>query len=241
MTPRDLMYSQPVAGERDWRALPRSTAALALIALIALGLLLRLAELDRILPNEHEARQALAAWRFLNQQLPGAQVVPESPLLFALQALLFSVFGASEVTARLPVALAGALLPLLPLLLQSVLGRARALAFCVLLTASPVLLLASRQSAPVILSLLLTGLLLWSALRFAQSRQGHHAALASILLVWLLLLSEPAAIVLALMAGGSLIVALLWSRRSAAHQDPCRLRATCCAAGPLAVRCRRRC
>ena len=220
MTAPELMYSQPDAGEREWRGLPRSTAALALIALIALGLLLRLAELDRILPNEHEARQALAAWRILNPQLPGAQLVPESPLLFALQALLFSVFGASEVTARLPVALGGALLPLLPLLLQSALGRARAFAFCALLAASPVMLLASRQSAPVILSLLLTGLLLWAALRFAQFRQNHHAALATTLLVWLLLLSEPAAIVLALMAGGSLIVALLWFRRAAAHQDP---------------------
>ena len=157
MTAPELMYSQPDAGEREWRGLPRSTAALALIALIALGMLLRLAELDRILPNEHEARQALATWRILNPQLPGAQLVPESPLLFALQALLFSVFGASEVTARLPVALGGALLPLLPLLLQSALGRARAFAFCALLAASPVMLLASRQSAPVILSLCLPG------------------------------------------------------------------------------------
>ncbi len=220
MTAQKMTHSQPAAADRTWRALSLPSAALALTALFALGLLLRLAELDRILPNEREALQALAAWRFLNPQLPGAQLLPASPLLFALQALLFSLFGASEVTARLPVALAGALLPLLPLLLQSALGRARALAFCVLLAASPVLLLASRQSAAVVLSLLLTGLLLWAMLRFAQSRQGHHAALATTMLVWLLLLSEPAAIALALMAGGSLIAALLWSRRSAAHQDP---------------------
>ena len=220
MTAQELMHSAPVGGKRALRALPLFPFALVLAALIAPGLLLRLAELDRILPNEQETRQALAAWRVLNPQLPGVQPLPESPLLFALQALLFSVFGASEVTARLPLALAGALLPLLPLLLQSVLGRARALAFCVLLAASPVLLLASRQSAAVVLSLLLTGLLLWVALRFAQSRQCHHAALATTMLVWLLLLVEPAAIVLALMVGSSLIVALLWARSAAAQQDP---------------------
>ena len=220
MTAQELTHSLPVASDKARRSLPLSPAALALATLLSLGLLLRLAELDRILPNEQEARQALAAWRVLNPQLPGPQPLPASPLLFTLQALLFSVFGASEVTARLPVVLAGALLPLLPLLLQSALGRARALAFCVLLAASPVLLLASRQSAAVVLSLLLTGLLLWAALRFAQARHGHHAALATTTLVWLLLLSEPAAIVLALMAGGSMIVALLWSRRSVAHQDP---------------------
>ena len=220
MTAQKLLHSQPVAAVRTRRALTLPSAALALTALFALGLLLRLAELDRILPNEREALQALAAWRFLNPQLPGAQLLPASPLLFALQALLFSLFGASEVTARLPVALAGALLPLLPLLLQSALGRARALAFCVLLAASPVILLASRQSAAVVLSLLLTGLLLWSALRFAQSRQAQHATLATTMLVWLLLLSEPAAIVLALMAGASLIGALLWARRADPHLDP---------------------
>ena len=220
MTAQKLLHSQPVAAVRTRRALTLPSAALALTALFALGLLLRLAELDRILPNEREALQALAAWRFLNPQLPGAQLLPASPLLFALQALLFSLFGASEVTARLPVALAGALLPLLPLLLQSALGRARALAFCVLLATSPVLLLASRQSAAVVLSLLLTGLLLWAALRFAQSRQAQHATLATTMLVWLLLLSEPAAIVLALMAGASLIGALLWARRADPHLDP---------------------
>ena len=220
MTAQKLLHSQPVAAVRTRRALTLPSAALALTALFALGLLLRLAELDRILPNEREALQALAAWRFLNPQLPGAQLLPASPLLFALQALLFSLFGASEVTARLPVALAGALLPLLPLLLQSALGRARALAFCVLLAASPVMLLASRQSAAVVLSLLLTGLLLWAALRFAQSRQAQHATLATTMLVWLLLLSEPAAIVLALMAGASLIGALLWARRADPQLDP---------------------
>ncbi len=220
MIAQKLLHSQPVAAVRTRRALTLPSAALALTALFALGLLLRLAELDRILPNEREALQALAAWRFLNPQLPGAQLLPASPLLFAQQALLFSLFGASEVTARLPVALAGALLPLLPLLLQSALGRARALAFCVLLAASPVMLLASRQSAAVVLSLLLTGLLLWAALRFAQSRQAQHATLATTMLVWLLLLSEPAAIVLALMAGASLIGALLWARRADPHLDP---------------------
>ncbi len=220
MNAQKLLHSQPVAAVRTRRALALPSAALALTALFALGLLLRLAELDRILPNEREALQALAAWRFLNPQLPGTQLLPASPLLFALQALLFSLFGASEVTARLPVALAGALLPLLPLLLQSALGRARALAFCVLLAASPVMLLASRQSAAVVLSLLLTGLLLWAALRFVQSRQAQHATLATTMLVWLLLLSEPAAIVLALMAGASLIGALLWARRADPHLDP---------------------
>lgn len=205
---------------RDGHALNFSASGLALVGLFAFGLLLRLAELDRILPNEQAARQALAAWRVLNPQLPGAQLVPESPLLFALQTLLFSVFGASEVTLRLPIALAGAVLPFMPLLFRDTLGRSRSIAYCLLLAASPVLLLASRQSATVVISLLLSALILWCILRHAQTRQVSHAVLATILSGLLLLLSEPAGIVLALLVGASLILAMLWARRVNAQRDP---------------------
>ncbi len=220
MSARELTGTLPGAAGRDGHALNISASGLVLAGLFAFGLFLRLAELDRILPDEHEARQALAAWRVLNPQLPGAQQVPESPLLFALQTLLFSVFGASEVTLRLPVALAGAVLPFMPLLFRDALGRSRSIAFCVLLAASPVLLLASRQSAAVVISLLLTALILWSILRHAQTRQSSHAVLATVLSGLLLLLSEPAGIVLALLAGTSLCLAMRWDRRVNTQRDP---------------------
>lgn len=212
-----LAHAQPVAGAGTGRALAASSAWLAPGALFVLGLLLRLAELDRVLPNEQEARQALAAWSVLQPQLPGAPPLPESPLLLALQAALFSVFGAGEVTARLPVALVGALLPLAPLLLRDVLGRGRSMACCVLLAASPVLLLASRQSAPAVLSTGLAALLLWGLLRYVNTRQAPYAVLVTALAAALALLSEAGGIVLLLLLCGSLFLALQWPRRGGAQ------------------------
>ena len=219
MTTPELAHTLP-AVDRGRRIFPASPTAIALGALLVFGLFLRLAELDSVLLNEREARQALSAWRVTQPQPPGAQPTPESPLLFALQATLFSLFGAGEVSARLPVALAGALLPFAPLLLSDVLGRVRSIASCILLAASPVLLLASRQSAAAILTLALTALFLWALLYYARTRQKTHAVLATVLLAMLLLLAEAGGILSALLTGSSLLLALLWTRHSESQRDP---------------------
>lgn len=192
----------------------RMTPALAgLSALFVLGLLLRLAELDRVPLAEVEARQALAAWDFLNPQGSPGPAAAESPLLFAAQALLFSLFGGGEATARLPVALAGALLPLAPLALRDVLGRGRSAALCLLLAASPILLMASRQSAPVLLSLLLLTAALWGALRFRRRGDETAAVCATASALALALLAEPAGAVLAAQVGLALLLTW-WSRQA---------------------------
>ncbi|MCE2490262.1 MAG: glycosyltransferase family 39 protein [Anaerolineae bacterium] len=199
------------AAERRAVTLKASPAAMGLLALFVLGLFLRLAELDRIPLGETEARQALAAWDLLHPRQAVASLAAESPLMFAAQALLFSLFGASEVTARLPVALAGALLPLAPIVFRDALGWGRSLTLCLLLAVSPVLLMASRQSGPVILSLLLLAGALWGARRYRQT--GEHAAAigASVALLALLLLAEAGGPVLAVQVGLALLLTY-WSR-----------------------------
>lgn len=207
MTAQGLLQgSEPGAGRREEApALP--TAAIALAAVTVLGLLLRLAELDRIPLDEREATQAIAAWNLLNPQ-----PAPASPLLFALQATLFTLFGASEFTARLPVALIGALLPLAPLLFRDAIGRERSIAVCLALAASPLLLMASRQSEAVVMSLLLLTLGLWGVRRHTQTRRASHAILASCTLAVLVFLSEAGGPLLVL----QVVIALLltrWRRR----------------------------
>ena len=197
--------------QQESPALPAATIALA--AVTVLGLLLRLAELDRIPLHAQEATQAIAAWNLLSPQPAPGTAAPASPLLFALQATLFTLFGASEFTARLPVSLVGAMFSLTPLLFRDALGRERSIAICLALAASPLLLMASRQSEAVVMSLLLLALGLWGVWRHAQARRASHAILASCLLAVLVFLSE---------AGGPLLVlqvvlALLltrWRRRN---------------------------
>ena len=200
------------AAEREADSMRLSPALAGLMALLAAGLFLRLAELDRIPLGEGEARQALAALDLLNPQGADGPPAVESPMLLAAQARIFSLFGSSEVTARLPVAMAGALLPLAPLALHRVLGQGRSVALCLLLAASPILLMASRQSAPVVLSLLLLASALWAVQRYRQRGEQAAATCATASTLALVLLVEAGGAVLAMQVGLALLLTC-WSRQ----------------------------
>ena len=170
--------------------------AYLLLALLALAL--RFAELDIVPMTDAESREALAAWRALYPEAAGGVIVPQSPLLFFLHSLSFSLMGATELSARLFTALAGAAVVLLPLLFRDLIGQARALILSVLLACSPVLLAASRFDRPVIWSLLLGVAAVWAYWRYTALRQPIYAVLATALLVATVLLTEPAGFVMAL-------------------------------------------
>ncbi|MEE8391478.1 MAG: hypothetical protein V3S14_11870, partial [Anaerolineae bacterium] len=112
-----------------------------LIAVVALAL--RLARLDAAPLNGHEARQAILAWRAVTGQ--GMPEAGYSPLLFAANALLFALGGASDRLARLWPVLCGSALALTPFLFRRRIGRVGALATGLCLAFSPTLLFASRQ------------------------------------------------------------------------------------------------
>lgn len=212
MTARGLLQGSESGAGRQQEASALPAATIALAAVTVLGLLLRLAELDRIPLDEQEATQVIAAWNLLNPQPASGTAAPASPLLFALQSTLFTLFGAAGFTARLPVALVGAMLPLAPLLFRDAIGRERSIAISLALAASPLLLMASRQSEAVVMSLLLLAMGLWGAWRHAQTRRASHAILASCVLAVLVFLSEAGGPLLVL----QVVIALLitrWRRR----------------------------
>jgi uncharacterized protein (TIGR03663 family) len=122
----------------------RITVEIALWTLIALtALALRLSHLDTAPLNIREAREAMLAWRAVTGQ--GMPQANYSPLLFAANALLFTLCGASDGLARAWPALFGSVLPLAPLLLRRRIGRVGALAAGMYLALSPTALFASRQ------------------------------------------------------------------------------------------------
>ena len=113
-----------------------------LIAVVAL--VLRLAHLDAAPLSAHESREAMLAWRATTGGgMPEAEGY--SPLLFAVDALLFTLCGASDNLARLYPALFGSGLALTPILLRRRIGRVGALAAGLYLALSPTALFASRQ------------------------------------------------------------------------------------------------
>jgi len=107
------------------------------------ALVLRLVNLDAAPLSGAEAREALLAWRAVTGQgLPGADY---SPFLLTMNALLFTLFGASDALARLWPALFGCSLALVPWLFRRRIGRLGALAAGFYLALSPTALFASRQ------------------------------------------------------------------------------------------------
>lgn len=187
--------------------------------LLIFAVVMRVADLDSVVISEAEAPAALAAW---HSTLPGDLPLlsaPTSPTVFWAQRIGFTLFGANELAARLLTALAGAALVLTPLLFRDLLGPRRALAFAVLLTLSPTLLLASRFSAPIIWSLLFAVAMLWFGWRYWQRHEQGDGVAAVVAGVALLLLAEPGGLLLLLMLGGALLLALSLTATDTANDD----------------------
>lgn len=127
----------------------REVALWCVVALLAGAL--RLARLDFLL-TDAEAAIALTSLAALRNE----PVIFPNPLFGWLQMLLFAIFGASEVAARLIAALSGVGLCLLPAALRAQLGRTRALIFAGLLALSPTLWFVSREMGGAMLAWALT-------------------------------------------------------------------------------------
>jgi len=156
--------------DRSTSRRPIITVEIALwVGLVLAALVLRLAHLDAAPLNESEAHEAMLAL----QAATGQETPREdySPLLFAANAALFFLCGASDAAARLWPALLGGALALAPALLRRRVGRVGALIAGLYLAVSPTALFASRQldgAAPAILGVML---FLGGLLRFSDSAE----------------------------------------------------------------------
>ncbi len=166
--------------------------ALLYVALGVLSLLLRIVQLGHMPLGDAEAHQALAALRTVSDQVPGGALVPDSPLTFIQNAITFGFGFGGDVAARLPVAIGGVLLTLAPALWRRYLNPLPPLIISLLLTISPVALLASRTMSPAIWTMLLAIVAPWLVLRFAESRQPRWAVMATMAFAAMILLTEPA-------------------------------------------------
>lgn len=189
------------------------------LALALFALVLRFAQLDAVPLSALEARQALAAWRVVSPDSGGTAIVAESPLLFGLHSLSFSVLGPSEFSARLFTAIAGVGLILSPLLFRDLLGRMRAFIFSLLLTFSPVVLAASRMDAPIVWAMLAAIIGLWSIWRYRESQKSGYAVAAMVCLAGVVLLTDSAGWVLALVLVASMVLTNRWDGRAESEYE----------------------
>ncbi len=197
-----------------------SVEAAIYVALGVVAMVMRLAELDTIPLNNAEAREALAAWHVVRLDAPGSAPLATSPLMFALNSLLMTFFGGTELTARLMTALDGTALALLPALWRRVMGRAPALAAAVFLIFSPSALTTARTMSPAVWSMVLAVIGLWLIWRFVEGRNPAYAVGATVAGAGVLLLADPAGFVLLAILGVAWLVAVRLSADDAPEDQP---------------------
>lgn len=200
-TPTAPAQAAPVA-----RVTPEALIYL-LIALLALGM--RVADLGRNPLDDAEARQALAAFRVVSADAPGAALVADSPLTYTFNVISFNLLGRGALAARLPVALGGVLLVLSPSLWRRYVNPLPPLITSFLLAISPVALLASRTMSPAVWSMLLAVVVPWLVLRFVEMGGPRWAAAATAGAAAMILLAEPAGALALLALGFGVIFAWL--------------------------------
>jgi hypothetical protein len=212
-----LAATDQPATDRPASGLRITLEMLIYAGLAVLTVVLRMASLGDAPLNDGAAREALAALRAMDGEVPGGALVAHSPLTFLLSVASFTLLTATDFAARLPVALGGVLLTLSPLVWRRYLRPLPALILALLLTISPVVLLASRTGSPVVWSLLLAVLLPWCVLRFVETGTEAWAIAATAAAGALVLLAEPTGVLtLAALAFG---VAFAWVTEDEARDD----------------------
>lgn len=182
-----------------------SIETLAYAAIGLLAALLRLVNLSAAPLTVSEASQALAA--FQGAPLP----VGGSPLLYAINQLVFGLSGASlgDAGARIGAALLGTLLVLLPWLYRKPLGRFGALAASLALAISPTVVFASRLIDGQLIATTFALAALGCGLRYGESRRARDLNGAAIT-IGLALTSGPGVMTLLIMIGLGSISAYRW-------------------------------
>ncbi len=187
--------------------------ALAVMALLALGVWARLDGLGWPPLTEQEAVRALSALQATDAPSPfwAQDATPDNPAYSTTTALLFQTLGAGEATARAVSALMGAALLLAPLALRRRLGAARTILIIAGLTLSPVLITLSRTAGGGAAAVMALGgalALMWGA---AESR-GRRLGVAALLGV--ALAAGPASLqgLMALLIGWGIYRAWSWRR-----------------------------
>ncbi len=189
------------------------------LAVILVSLVLRIAQIDVVPLSTHEARQDLAAWRVVFPEAAGTPIVAESPLLFTLHSLSFSVLGPNEFSARIMTLLASVLLILSPLLFSRLLGKMRTLIFVLLLAFSPTLLANGRMDSPVVWTMLAAMVGLWSLWRYRESGHSRFALQTTLCAAAMIFLTDPAGlfVLVTLVLAG---VFVFWYRRNSVEEEP---------------------
>ncbi|MHB1295790.1 MAG: flippase activity-associated protein Agl23 [Anaerolineae bacterium] len=126
-----------------------------------------------------ESIHAWEAWKLATGQGYRHDPVYHGPFLYHITALVFLLFGDSDVTGRLATALAGVALAMSPFFFRKWLGKLGALASSMLVAISPVMMYRSRFIRHDHFALLFNVILLWAILQYLDQRRARYLYVAA--------------------------------------------------------------
>jgi predicted membrane-bound mannosyltransferase/sugar lactone lactonase YvrE len=150
----------------------------AWVTVFALALLTRLWGLGDRAMSHDESLHTYYSWKLFMGEGYVHDPMMHGPLLYHFTALMYFLFGASDLTARLLGVVSGLGLVLSPLLLRKWLGNVGALATGVILLLSPTVMYYSRYIRHDIPVELFTVLLFAAIVRYVDDRSGRWLVLA---------------------------------------------------------------
>lgn len=216
----DVQSNTPATTQHNGQRLSISISIewIAYGLLLAFALFLRVADLDSVPLTDAEATRALAAWQTLDPTTPGTALTPDSPLSFWWQVTAFSTLGGHEFSARLGGVVGALLLMMMPLLFRQWIGPVRTFSLSLLLAFSPLLLAASRESSPVVWTLVFAAGALWAIWQYWNTANPRYGLWAAAFVGALLFLGGPAGPLLALILLVAGALALWWTAANAAQE-----------------------
>ena len=218
---------EPVAEETgDKELIPVLWERSAYAVLFFGALIMRLWDLGARAVHHDESLHGFFAWQIFNGNGYEHNPLMHGMFLFHSVAASFFLFGDSDFTLRLPMAIFGSGLVLMPLLLRSRLGQVGALAAAVMLTFSPAMLYFSRFARnDIFMAVFVLGLfaMIW---RYMDERKNRYLYLAAAFLALGFTSKETMYLSALILVVGLLFIARsqvgnwLWGRASFKDFDP---------------------
>ena len=164
------------------------------LLIIILCLVSRLAMLGYRVESHDESLHTKHAWDLYVGNGFQHNPMMHGPFLFHATAFSYFLFGDSDFSARLPVALMGTLLVAFPYLLRRYMGRRGALAASLLFLISPSITYYSRYIRMDIPAILFAMTVIWAVFRYLEQGRARHLYILAAALALLYATKEVAPI-----------------------------------------------
>lgn len=177
-------------------------------AFIASAIFTRFFDLGARVMSHDESEHVYFSWLLYQGGGYVHSPITHGPFLFHLNALIFSLFGADDFTARISVALFGVATVAFPYLLRRWLGRTGALVTSFMLLISPSILFHDRYTRDEAYLLVWALLIVWAMLAYWRDRSAKWLYLLAGALAFMVATMEAAFIFAAIF--GLFLVAATW-------------------------------